>query len=269
MYSDPELKNEIVLKRDYIKKKKKDMYSTIEKLFNGALEREALEHSLRIEYPLVNSLSKKELINTINKEEFHILSQGLKSAWDYGKSNFKMPINDEFVLQLAYIIDSRNFPNGLGYRDVAVRPTNASVTPPYPAKLPIALSRFHDEINVLYDLNTSKNKTATQNDCFDIGAAIHLGIARVHPFEDGNGRTARLLHNLYLRNMDSYPPIIIYEAERKEYIATLDGATLGYKNRDGDTMIATSRAQLSDGEKKFYDYMATKLNLSLDKVIKE
>ena len=59
-----------------------------------------------------------------------------------------------------------------------------------------------------------------------LSAKIHQGLVFIHPFIDGNGRTARLLMNLtLLRN--GYPPACIYYNERKDYYAALESANFG------------------------------------------
>ena len=52
-------------------------------------------------------------------------------------------------------------------------------------------------------------------------ARVHIDIVRIHPFIDGNGRTARLLLNLELMK-EGYPPIIIRNENRVSYYTALD-----------------------------------------------
>ena len=59
-----------------------------------------------------------------------------------------------------------------------------------------------------------------------LAADLHFGIVHVHPFKDGNGRTARLAMNLHLLQ-SGYPPLAIMPPEKPEYIETLERAHLG------------------------------------------
>ncbi|HEV2739994.1 MAG TPA: Fic family protein [Candidatus Elarobacter sp.] len=59
-----------------------------------------------------------------------------------------------------------------------------------------------------------------------LAADLHFGIVHVHPFKDGNGRTARLAMNLHLLQ-NGYPPLAITPSEKAEYIETLERAHLG------------------------------------------
>lgn len=52
-------------------------------------------------------------------------------------------------------------------------------------------------------------------------AAAHALFVQIHPFSDGNGRTARALMNLILRR-NGYPPCIIFEDSRDRYIDALE-----------------------------------------------
>lgn len=52
-------------------------------------------------------------------------------------------------------------------------------------------------------------------------AKVHVDFVKIHPFIDGNGRTARLLLNLELMK-EGYPPIIIRNEDRVRYYNALD-----------------------------------------------
>lgn len=57
-------------------------------------------------------------------------------------------------------------------------------------------------------------------------AELHYNTAAIHPFRDGNGRTARLLMNYQLLSR-GFPHAIIDVAQRGEYLAALDEANTG------------------------------------------
>jgi Fic family protein len=56
-----------------------------------------------------------------------------------------------------------------------------------------------------------------------VAAIIHSDFVKIHPFIDGNGRTARLLLNFELMQ-NGYPPIVIEKEQRAEYYSALDEA---------------------------------------------
>ena len=58
-------------------------------------------------------------------------------------------------------------------------------------------------------------------------AESHWSFLRIHPFDDGNGRTARLLANYALLRKD-LPPIVIKSEDRDRYISALQNADLGF-----------------------------------------
>ncbi len=64
------------------------------------------------------------------------------------------------------------------------------------------------------------SETAKRLHPVEYAAEAHYRLASVHPFRDGNGRTARLLMNLLLIRR-GYPVAVITNERRKEYIDSL------------------------------------------------
>lgn len=59
-----------------------------------------------------------------------------------------------------------------------------------------------------------------------VAALAHYDFVRIHPFDDGNGRCARLLMNLVLLRA-GLPPTVIRNEDRAEYLTTLRLADAG------------------------------------------
>jgi len=114
------------------------------------------------------------------------------------------------VLNLHAMILDRIDPENAGfYRRGAVRISGTNYTPPNPAKVPALTQEVY---SLLKTMGGEPIETA---------AKLHQKFVDIHPFIDGNGRTARLLVNLYLMR-NGYPPVIILRAERKKYINSIE-----------------------------------------------
>lgn len=59
-----------------------------------------------------------------------------------------------------------------------------------------------------------------------LAAEFHYKFIRIHPFDDGNGRTARILMNFILMKFD-FPPVIIKTEDKYNYFAVLQQADAG------------------------------------------
>lgn len=81
-----------------------------------------------------------------------------------------------------------------------------------------------------------------------LAALFHYRFTRIHPFDDGNGRVARILMNFILMQF-GYPPVIIKTADKENYYAVL-------------------RLADADQLEPFIEYVATNLVRSLNIMIR-
>jgi len=81
-------------------------------------------------------------------------------------------------------------------------------------EVPEAIHKLLDRTNAELDAYFAKKKNA-KHPLF-IASDFHLDFLYIHPFYDGNGRSARLLTNLILISC-GYPPIIITDATKEVY----------------------------------------------------
>lgn len=100
-------------------------------------------------------------------------------------------------------------------RNGMVRIQGANFMPPSPEKVSDLLDELIDFINQNHDL-----------DICVLAAILHHRFVWIHPFFDGNGRTARLVMNLYLLK-HGFPPAIILKNDRKKYYDALNLANKG------------------------------------------
>jgi len=94
------------------------------------------------------------------------------------------------------------------FRKVMVKVMGSRTVFPNPAKVPFLMVDF---MGWLQDV---------QDHPVIIAALAHYKLVTIHPFVDGNGRTARLLMNLLLLQ-HGYPLAIIKKEQRPEYIAAI------------------------------------------------
>lgn len=59
-----------------------------------------------------------------------------------------------------------------------------------------------------------------------LAAEFHYRYIRIHPFDYGNGRTARILMNFILLRFN-YPPVIVKTEDKENYFAALHQADAG------------------------------------------
>jgi cell filamentation protein len=107
------------------------------------------------------------------------------------------------------------------WRNVNV--TVGLLTPPEPAQIIHLMYQFIDNLN--YKISVSK----TQDEIIETLIYAHYEFVKIHPFNNGNGRTGRLLMNLVTMKF-GYKPLELYKREgesRKTYIQSMQQADKG------------------------------------------
>jgi Fic family protein len=112
------------------------------------------------------------------------------------------------------------------YRNVPVRISGSMVILPNPRKVADLMDEFVSWMKAKKDLHPVA-----------FAGEAHYRLVSIHPFVDGNGRTARLLMNLLLM-MAGYPPAIIRKRDRLAYIGALEQAQCGGSKADYEKLIA-------------------------------
>jgi Fic family protein len=168
---------------------------------------------------------------------------GHGDAYDFmlsASQNKKLAITETLILRLHELFYQRLDSGNAGcYRNVRVIITGTDYLPPNYDKVPSLMTAFVKE------LNARKGKTHPVL----LAAYAHRRLVDIHPFVDGNGRTARLLMNLILINsgyfVASIPPIL-----RTEYLDALRVAQR--KENASDTLFNTLIAECEFETQKDY-----------------
>lgn len=129
----------------------------------------------------------------------------------------KHPLGTRLVLAIhALVLRSIEDEYAGRLRNAAVRVSGANFIPPNAHKVPDLLEQL---------LGFVAENQATL-DLLALTTVCHHRFVWIHPFFDGNGRTARLVSNLLLMQR-GFPPAILLKNDRKKYYGALNKANQG------------------------------------------
>lgn len=131
--------------------------------------------------------------------------------------NEKPKLNEATIIKLHQIL-VENTGISFGYKKLPnfLLGRNVKTTSPENVK---------EEMDMLLEeYNNCKNLHPLQ-----LAVDFHGKFEKIHPFEDGNGRTGRLLINIILMNY-SYPPLIIRKIQKMKYFHALSAFDQGHSS---------------------------------------
>lgn len=111
-------------------------------------------------------------------------------------------ITEHIILELHRLFyEGIDIQNSGKYRDISVYITGTDYLPPEPEEVPLLMKEY---INKLYHLSGKKHP-------IELASLAHKWLVDIHPYVDGNGRTARLMNLLFVHygyGIVSIPPVL-------------------------------------------------------------
>lgn len=127
------------------------------------------------------------------------------------------PISEKLIRSLQQLVIKEIEDQGAGqYRKGNVMISGSNHRPPEAFEVPKLMDEY------VKWLRQYQNKMHP----VQLAALAHHRLVHIHPFTDGNGRTARLVMNLILLQK-GYPLVIILKNDRQKYYRALDKADRG------------------------------------------
>jgi len=160
------------------------------------------------------TIKGRSLREHLEARDHHEATRFLYDVTDSKKAG---PITETLIRSLHRLVVRETEEETAGsYRMGAVRITGSAHQPPEGFEVPRLMREFVSWIG--------KSRRRLHPVVF--ASLVHHRLAAIHPFEDGNGRTARLLMNLLLMQK-GYPLVVILKNDRKKYYRALDRADRG------------------------------------------
>lgn len=133
--------------------------------------------------------------------------------WMRELASHATPVNESTMRELHRRIVARSEPGIAGaYSALPRRIAGSPVIFPNPAKIPALMKGLGGWL---------QDAPPTPASAFE----AHFRLTAIHPFSDGNGRTARLLMNMLLIR-GGYPPVAVRPEDRKPYLDSLERVSL-------------------------------------------
>lgn len=174
------------------------------------------------------TISEKSIQDTME-----VKNLGVAFDFFYELAQQAIPISENYIKQIHQLVVGNDpYLHAGNYRNVGVVITGSEHTPPEPFEVPFKMQELIDWLSENFD----------RENPIVLAAVAHHEMAKIHPFADGNGRTARLLLNLILLKK-GYPICSIKRTERPRYYEAMSEADNGNYHQIIE-MVAEGSAEL-------------------------
>jgi Fic family protein len=168
----------------------------------------------------------------------HFAAVNLNLAWTKMDDWAKGPIGERLLLDIHQILLARINDDQAGrYRTVRVRIVGSEHIAPNPASVPEKMETAFAAFSELRGRHPIEQ-----------AADLHADIVTIHPFSDGNGRSARLIQNIALIKAGFWP-INIPVTERARYIEATYQSNTGnmgpYREYIVEKVVASGQDRLA------------------------
>lgn len=162
------------------------------------------------------------------REIFEIINHN--KAFSYVKKCIaeQKQLSESITKDIHAILMENIFTGGI-YRNCEVRITGHR--PPVPSEMYHQIKDFYANLPYRTDLNP-----------IELAAYTHAEFVKIHPFADGNGRTARLIMNYQLM-ITGFLPVSIVKENRLPYFETLEEYAVNGNLKPFADMISNLEAQ--------------------------
>lgn len=135
-------------------------------------------------------------------------------------------LSEEIIIEVANTVNQSAWYVSNGYRKIGADTIDGSEVP---------ISKHENVPHDMQVLLENYHTLWSNLDPYEREALFHIGFIRIHPFEDGNGRTGRLILNYNLLRQGLAPVILTTELEEyyHEFIKEFDEMSMArlFKNQ--------------------------------------
>ena len=181
----------------------------------------------------------------------HLMNEDLKQAYEFAKAESERltPITSAFLQRLNALLmrttGSVHSVMGGSFDSSKGDFRLCGVTAGVGGRSYMSYQKVPAKVEELCIILQEKQKVVeTFREQYELSFNAHLNLVTIHPWVDGNGRTARLLMN-YMQFCYNLFPTKIFKEDREEYISTLQ------------------QSQEEETNQPFLDFMADQLKKSL------